>query len=366
MAFEPGGQGLLAIADGPFIRVVDVAPALETGYGVRRRPSNERPVLSLTGAPEGPPLLCRAWHDRIRVSRPGQDDPASLPATELAHDGRIVTAVDAVRTADGWAVAAAAGRSVRLWRLDEGLTTVGHQDIPLGGDAGTPARSLSLVGTPDGTTLRLSVADGRRLVRHAVPAGLSSAGAALPVIRTDRGFCGIDARFLRDGSYWTAGDLSDQLRVWTEGGQGVEQRVLLTAAPSCLALGELYDDEDDASMPLLAWADHGSVYVKDCSGDGSHPRSGCRGLPRRHSPGVRRPGGAAGAAGVHAGVGVPGLGPVVAAVAGRHGVTDRGYAVHAVATAADAKGLVMALQGEDRCDLIRLPHTFLGAGTGGE
>ncbi|MGW4765037.1 peptidase C14 caspase catalytic subunit p20 [Streptomyces pseudogriseolus] len=367
MAFEPGGQGLLAIADGPFIRVVDVAPALETGYGVRRRPSNERPVLSLTGAPEGPPLLCRAWHDRIRVSRPGQDDPASLLATELAHEGRIVTAVDAVRTADGWAVAAAAGRSVRLWRLDEGLTAVGHQDIPLGGDAGTPARSLSLVGTPDGTTLRLSVADGRRLVRHAVPAGLSSAGAALPVIRTDRGFCGIDARFLRDGSYWTAGDLSDQLRVWTEGGQGVEQRVLLTAAPSCLALGELYDDEDDASMPLLAWADHGSVYVKDCSGDGSHPPERLPGV----FPDVTSL--------VFAG---PAEQPVLLVCTPESvsrawdlwsqrwldgtRVTDRGYAVHAVATAADAEGLVMALQGEDRCDLIRLPHTFLGAGTGGE
>ncbi len=138
MAFEPGGQGLLAIADGPYLRVVDVAPALKTGYGSRRRPSNERPVLSLTGAPDGPPLLCRAWRDRIRVSRPRQEDPASLPAMELPHDGRTVTAVDAVRAADGWAVAAAAGRSVRLWRLDDSLTVVTHRDIPLGGDAGSP------------------------------------------------------------------------------------------------------------------------------------------------------------------------------------------------------------------------------------
>ncbi|WP_255303641.1 AAA family ATPase [Streptomyces sp. F-7] len=367
MAFEPGGQGLLAIADGPYLRVVDVAPALKTGYGSRRRPSNERPVLSLTGAPDGPPLLCRAWRDRIRVSRPRQEDPASLPAMELPHDERTVTAVDAVRAADGWAVAAAAGRSVRLWRLDDSLTVVTHRDIPLGGDAGSPARSLSLVGAPDGATLRLSVADGRRLVRHEIPADLSSAGAALRVIRTDRGFCGIQSRVLRDGSYWTAGDLSDQLRVWTEGEQGVEQRVLLTADPSCLALGELHDDEDDVSMPLLAWADHGSVYVKDCSGDGSpHP-------PER-LPGVFSD--------------VTSLvfaGPVeqpVLLVCTREsvsrpwdlwsqrwlegtGITGRGYAVQAVAAATDAEGLVMALQGEDRCDLVRLPHALLGAGTGG-
>ncbi|MFF9677831.1 hypothetical protein ACF1GS_40170, partial [Streptomyces eurythermus] len=132
-------------------------------------------------------------------------------------------------------------------------------------------------------------------------------------------------------------------------------------------LGELYDDEDDASMPLLAWADHGSVYVKDCSGDGSHPPERLPGV----FPDVT--------ALVFAG---PAKQPVLLVCTPESvsrawdlwsqrwldgtGVTDRGYAVHAVATAADAKGLVMALQGEDRCDLIRLPHTFLGAGTGGE
>ncbi|OMI35330.1 ATP-binding protein [Streptomyces sparsogenes] len=368
IAFEPDGQGLLAVADGPYIRVVDVLPALEAGYGLQRRPSNERPVLALAGAPDGPPLLCRAWHDRIRISRPKQGDPAALPATELAHDGRTVTAVAAARAADGWTVAAAAGRTVRLWRLDDSLSAVTHQDIPLGGDAGQPARALSLVGDPAAGTLWLSVADGRRLVRHEVPADVSSAGIAMREIRTDRGFCGIDTRILRDGSYWMAGDLSDQLQVWTEGEHGVERRVLLTAGPSCLALGELYDNEDDASMPMLAWADHGSVYLKDCSGDESiHPPERLPGdFPDVTSLVFAGP------------VERPVLLLCMPETVSRPwdvwsrawldgpGIPTRGYDVHALRTAMAPEGLVMALQGEDRCDLIRLPHTYFGAGTQGE
>ncbi|MQY16168.1 hypothetical protein SRB5_63620 [Streptomyces sp. RB5] len=367
MAFEPGGRGLLAVADGPFIRVVDVVPALAAGYGIQRRPSNERPVVDLADAPDGPPLLCRAWHDRVRVSRPRQGDPAALPATELAHEGRTVTAVAAARTAGGWTVAAAAGRIVRLWQLDEGLSVVVHRDIRLGGDAGTPARALSLTGGPDAGTLRLSVADGRRLVRHEIPADVSSTGTELSAVRADRGFCGVDTRVLRDGSYWTAGDLSDQLKVWREDGHGVEQRVLLTAAPSCLALGELYDDEDDASIPLLAWAEHDSVYVRDCSPSGGDGAS-------IHPP-ERLPGDFPDVTSLVF------VGPVERPVLllctpetvhrawdlwsrtwlEGPAIPTRGYTVHAVRTAMDPEGLVIALQGEDRCDLIRLPHTFFGA-----
>ncbi|WDN56337.1 peptidase C14 caspase catalytic subunit p20 [Streptomyces clavuligerus] len=367
MAFGPDGQGLLAVADGPYIRVVDVVPALEAGYGVQRRPSNERPVLALAGAPDGPPLLCRAWHDRIRISRPEQGDPAGLPTTELAHDGSTVTAVAAVRAAEGWTVAAAAGRTVRLWRLDDTLSVITHRDIPLSGDVGQPARALSLVGDPAAATLRLSVADGRRLVRHELPFDVSSAGIPLREVRTDRGFCGIDTRVLRDGSYWMAGDLSDQLRVWAEGEHGVEQRVLLTAAPSCLALGELYDEEDDASMPLLAWAGHGSVYLKDCSGDaGMHPPERLPGdFPDVTSlvfagP-VERP-----VLLLCTPEAVPRAWDVWSRVwLDGPGIPGRGYAVHAVRSAMDPEGLVLALQGEDRCDLLRLPYTYFSAGVWG-
>ncbi|CAL9663023.1 hypothetical protein SUDANB145_07072 [Streptomyces sp. enrichment culture] len=83
---------------------------------------------------------------------------------ELAHDGRAVTAVAAVRAADGGrrqAVAAAAGRVARLWRLDGVCRSSVHRDLPLGGEASRPARALSLVGAPAAGILRLSAADGR-------------------------------------------------------------------------------------------------------------------------------------------------------------------------------------------------------------
>ncbi|MDX3095217.1 peptidase C14 caspase catalytic subunit p20 [Streptomyces sp. ME19-03-3] len=369
MAFEPSGQGLLAVADGPYIRVVDVVPALEAGYEIQRRESNERPVLALVGAPDGPALLCRAWHNSLRVSRPRQGDPASLPPRELVHE-RPVTAVAAERTAGGWTVAVATGRIVRLWRLDDSLAVVTYEDIPLGGDAGQPARALSLVSDPAVGILRLSVADGLRLVRHEVPADVSVMGNPVPDIWADRGFCGIDTKILRDGSFWMAGDLSDELRVW-ESERGVEPCVRLSANPSCLALGELYDGEDDASMPMLAWAERGSVYVKDCSvdenGESMHPRERLPGdFPDVTSLVFAGP------------VERPVLLLCTAQTVSRAwdlwsrtwlggpGIPARGYTVYAVRTATDPEGLVMALQGENRCDLIRLPHTFFGTGTRGE
>ncbi|MET8831733.1 peptidase C14 caspase catalytic subunit p20 [Streptomyces sp. NPDC004610] len=360
MAFEPGGRGLLAVADGPDIRFVDAVAALESGHQTLRRPSNERPAVALAPAPGGPPLLCRTWGDRVRVSRPERDAPASGPVTELTHD-RMVTAVDAARVADGWAVAAAAGRTVRLWRLGEDLGVLASRDIALGGDAGQPARALSLLADPDGATLRLSVPDERSLTLHDIPVGTGNPdGSATARIRTDSGFCGIDARIMTDGTHWLAGDLGDQLRVWRGQGDGtMEQRLRMTATPSCLALGELYDAEDAESLPLLAWADGGSVYVKDCSGEGLNP-------PRRlegYFPAVTSL--------LFAG---PVERPVLLLCDERTispawdvwsgnwldgpGIPSRGYDVHAVDTAPDGEGLVVALQGRDRCDLIRLPDSF--------
>ncbi|MEU9335583.1 peptidase C14 caspase catalytic subunit p20 [Streptomyces sp. NPDC048290] len=362
MAFEPHGRGRLAVADGPDIRFVDLVPALDSAHETLRRPSNERPAVALAPAPGGPPLLCRAWGETVRVSRPAQGAPATHPATDLTHPARV-TAVDAVRVADGWTVAAAAGRTVRLWRLDEELTVTDRQDIALGGDAGEPARALSLVADPGRATLRLCVADGWRLIRHEIPSGDPAAARPADPIRIDSGFCGIDTRVMRDGTYWLAGDLGDQLRVWREHEEGVEQRIRKAATPTCLALGELYDAEDAESLPLLAWADGGTVYVKDCSGEGLTPPDRLEGsFPQVTSlvfaGDVER--------------------PVLLLCAPRTisrawdvwsrrwltgpGVPSRGYDVQAVAAAPDPEGLVLALQGNDRCDLIRLSPAYFGTG----
>ncbi|MGW1927702.1 peptidase C14 caspase catalytic subunit p20, partial [Streptomyces massasporeus] len=142
MAFEPHGRGLLAVADGPDIRMLDVASALHTGHGTRRRPSNQSPAVVLAEAPHGPPLLCRTWGDRVLVSRPEQGAPAGAPVTTLTHRG-LVTALAAVHTAGGWAVVAAAERTVRMWRMSEDARSTGARyDLRLGGDAGDQLPSL--------------------------------------------------------------------------------------------------------------------------------------------------------------------------------------------------------------------------------
>ncbi|MFE2546815.1 peptidase C14 caspase catalytic subunit p20 [Actinacidiphila glaucinigra] len=361
MAFEPHGQGLLAVADGPDIRFVDVVPALETGHETRRRPNNERPAVSLAPAPDGPPMLCRSWGKLVRVSRPELGASANLAATDLPHE-RMVTALDSARVADGWAVAAASGRTVRLWRLDEKLSVVACQDIVLRGDAGSPARALRLDGDPSRATLRLCVPDGRRLTHYEIPVGGPSAEQTMGEISTQLGFCGIDARTMRDGTYWIAADQGDQLTVWYEHEGVMKSHIQMGVKTACLALGELYDEEDAESLPQLAWADSGSVYVKDCSGEGLNPPERVEG----YFPHVTSL--------VFAG---PVERPVLLLCTERTishgwdvwskrwldgpGIPSRGYVIRAVDTAADPEGLVMALQGQDRCDLIRLPRPFFAA-----
>lgn len=174
MAFEPHGRGLLAVADGPDIRMLDVASALNTGHGTRRRPSNQRPEVALAEAPHGPPLLCRTWGDRVLVSRPVPGAAAATPVTTLTHQG-LVTAVAAVHTAGGWAVVAAAERTVRMWRLSEddlsaeGRTTSGSEGTPgsgcrPSGSSSTPPRRGS------GSACRTEGASSTRTRRPTAPA----------------------------------------------------------------------------------------------------------------------------------------------------------------------------------------------------
>ncbi|MGW0139145.1 peptidase C14 caspase catalytic subunit p20 [Streptomyces calvus] len=367
MAFEPGGQGLLAMADGPDIRVIDVAPALAARHGTRRRPSDQRPAVALAGAPDGPPLLCRTWGDRVRVSRPEPGAPADAPVVELVHVTQVTT-VDAVRVADAWIVVAAAGRTVRLWRLREDLSVEARHDLALGRDAGEQVPSLGVAVDRTAGRLRVHVPDGGRVVHAELPVDASTGWRAGTPTPAGPSCCGVAARGMRDGTAWLAADLGDELLLWQDTEEPARNRHrhrVDDVRAAHLALGELYDPEDEESFPLLAWVD-GGVFVKDLSAGDAKP---ARRLPGEFT-GVTSL--------VFAG---PAERPVLLVcdswtaprvwdVRGRtwlhgEGVPWRGYAVHAAAAAPDPQGVVVALQGNDRCDLIRLPHTFFEPGADG-
>ncbi|MFE7412589.1 peptidase C14 caspase catalytic subunit p20 [Streptomyces laurentii] len=363
MAFDPGGQGLLAVADGPDIRMLDVAPALAARYGRRRRPSNQRPAVALAEAPDGPPLLCRTWNDEIRVSRPGRGAPADLPATVLTHL-KLVTAVAAVRLPGAWAVVAAAGRTVRVWRLTEDLSVESPHDLVLGGDAGEPVTSLGLAVDHATTALRIHVPDRHRVTHGELRTGASGSGfdwhEGRPVPAGLR-CCGLDARAMRDGTHWLAADLGDELGLWKHGARGLTPAHRVPGVfPSHLTLGELYDAEDELSIPLLAWSDNG-VHLKDCSS-----RFTKEPVRLDHGPGAVTSLRFAGSpehplllvSGERAALRVWDV--RAKAWLHGHGVPWRGYAVHTMDAARDPEGLVVALQGNDRCDLVRLPHAFFG------
>ncbi len=349
------------MADGPDIRMLDVASALKAKHGTRRRPSNQRPAVALAEAPHGPPLLCRTWGDHILVSRPGPGAPATTAVTVLTHQ-KLVTAVGAVQAAGGWVVVAAAERTVRMWRLSEDLSVEAQHDLGLGGDAGERIPSLGLVVDPSSDRLRITVADRGRIVHADMPVDASSGWRAGRPTWAGQHCCGIDAKVMRDGTYWLAADLSDGLLLWKHGEKRPkEEHPITSMRPAHLTLGERYDPEDEESFPVLAWVD-GGVYVKDCS-------AGFVLAPKRLPGEVRKVTSLAFAG--------PPERPVLLVcdertaprawdVATRRwlhewGVPWRGYAVHAVDAAQDPEGLVVALQGNDRCDLIRLPQAVFAS-----
>ncbi|WP_212910334.1 peptidase C14 caspase catalytic subunit p20 [Streptomyces sp. TS71-3] len=378
MAFKPGGQGVLAVADGPDIRMLEVGSALSSGHGMPRRPHDQKPLVALAAAPEGPPLLCRVWGERVLVSRPDRGAPAGEPATVLTHLA-MVTAVRAVHCGDAWIVVAAAGRTVRMWRLSGELEDLDaleapeapskgpRHDLGLGGDDGDRVPSLGLVVDGAAGSVRVYVPDGQRIEHAEMPLDASRAwrrGEPVPAgLRT----CAVAAAAMRDGTSWLAADLGDELLLWQHGDAGPEIAAR-TGLPgrgedpqaSRVALGELYDPDDEESYPLLAWVDGGAVKVAEYAA-GTEKRLTLPGEVRdvtslvfcgaperplllvcdeRRSPGVWD----------------------VRAESWLHGrgVHPRGYAVRVADAAPDPEGLVVALQGDHRCDLIRLPHAFFG------
>ncbi|MEU1401888.1 peptidase C14 caspase catalytic subunit p20 [Streptomyces sp. NPDC005728] len=364
MAFEPGGQGVLAVADGPDIRMVEVGPAISSGHGMPRRAHDQKPVVALAGAPEGPPLLCRVWGEQILVSRPERGAPPDVLATVLGHLAPV-TAVRAVRCDDAWIVVAAAQRTVRLWRLSEDLSVRTVHDLGLGGDAGDRVPALGLLVDRVAGSLRVYTPDGQHIDQAELPLDGSRDwrwGEPVPAgVRS----VAVDARALRDETMWLTADLGDELLLWEhrEGRLEIAARVGLPgrgedAQATRVVLGELYDPDDEESFPLLAWVDGGVVKVAEYSG-GSEKRTtlpgGARdvtslvfcGAPERPLLLVCDEQRAPAVWDVQAGTWLQGA-----------GVPLRGYPVQVADAARDPEGLVVALQGDHRCDLIRLPGDF--------
>ncbi|MFE4369095.1 peptidase C14 caspase catalytic subunit p20 [Streptomyces sp. NPDC056835] len=364
MAFEPGGQGVLALADGPDIRMLEVGPVMAPGHGLPERGHDQEPLVALAGAPDGPPLLCRVWGERILVSRPRGGAPATGPAEVLAHLA-LVTAVRAVRCADTWIVVAAARRTVRLWRLADDLSVLAEHDLTLGGDAGNRVPSLGLVIDRAADRLRVYAPDRQRIDHAEMPIDASRGWRRGEPVPAGLRSCVVDARGMRDGTVWLAADLGDELRLWEhrEGRLEVTARVALPGrdedtGATRLTLGELYDPDDEESFPLLAWVDGDKVKVAEFTG-GRATWQNLPGTVRGVTSLVFR--------------GAPDR-PLLLVCDERgapavwdprderwlhgDGVPLRGYAVRAADAAPDPEGLVVALRGENRCDLIRLPHAF--------
>ncbi|MFE3068443.1 peptidase C14 caspase catalytic subunit p20 [Streptomyces sp. NPDC059247] len=366
LAFEPNGRGVLAVADGSHIRVLEVASALGTGRGLPRRSHDQRPLVALAEAGGEAPLLCRVRGDRVLVSRPGRGAPASDPVVVLGHVDQV-TAVRAERCAGSWVVVAAARRTVRLWLLSEELSVRAEHDLELGGDAGNRVPALGLLVDEAAGVVRLYAPDRQRVECAELSLGGARGwrrGESVPAgVRA----CGVDARAMTDGTSWLAADLGDALLLWEhrEGGLARAERIALPgrgdSGPQVgrIALGEWHDAEEGESVPLLAWVDAGTVRVAECA-----PGSG----KRRTLPGD----GLAVTSLVFAGAPerplllvcderrAPAVWDVRAGTwLGGAGVPRRGYPPRASAAARDRGGLVVALQGDHRCDLIRLPASFL-------
>ncbi|MGW7030964.1 AAA family ATPase [Streptomyces xanthophaeus] len=349
LAFDPGGSGLVAAGDGPDVRLLDVGSAVRTGSRARRRAHHERPVLALAAGPGEAALLCRVWGGEVLAgltAGPGADaEPVVLP-----HEDPV-TAVRALWHEDGWTVAVAAGRRTRLWRLSPGLDTCDQgEPLELGGDPGLKVPGIGLTAA-DGS-VRLFVPAGGRVRcwtvtgTHARDAGTAHAGILV---------CGLAARTTADGSTWVVTDVGNRHRLWRSTPEGLAEagatEVWEPTAPA--ALGEYRVDGE--SIPLLAWAEGPLVQLAECVG-----RRWKRTTVRAGEPGVtalafsggpERPLLLVGGGerpltvwDVRYGAWVPGL-----------TVPYRGTDVAALEAVFDAeRGITVALQALQRCDLIRL------------
>ncbi|WP_317452238.1 MULTISPECIES: AAA family ATPase [unclassified Streptomyces] len=372
LAFEPNGRGVLAVADGPHIRMLEVASALGTGRGLPGPGHEQRPQVALAEAGGEAPLLCRVRGNRVLASRPRRGAPASLPALALTHVDQV-TAVRAARYAGGWVVVAAARRTVRLWLVSEELSVRAEHDLELGGDTGNMVTAWGLTVDASAGRVRLYAPDRQGVAYAELPLDGARGWRRGGAVPAGPRVCGVDARTMTDGTTWLAADLGHAILLWEHGDEGLTEtrRIDLPGRGDTgpqtgrFTLGERYDPEKAKSVPLLAWADAGTVGLAGCTAPTDDRRT-LPGDPRaitsllftgppehplllicdeHHAPAVWDVRAESWRGG-----------------AGERGVPGRGYPVRAVDAAREGGGLVVALQGDHRCDLIRLPEGLTGGG----
>ncbi|MFI6063213.1 hypothetical protein [Streptomyces sp. NPDC051286] len=361
LAFDPAGTGRLAVGDGDEVRVIDTVAlaAADVPPPPPRSESWPRPAIATDGS--GNVLLARAAGQQVLV---GLHHPVRGRAGSgvVLPCGSRVTAVAALGQDDGWTVAAAAGRRVRVGRLDSSLTEhTEDSPVELGGDAGDSIPGLALVAGPSGAPW-LFVPEGGRVV---------------PFLRKGTGWApqeAIEAAQIRvcdvaahtaSGRTWVAADCGHALTLWESTEQGgftrLGQRPAQPDSRAGIALTCQYDDGE--LLPLVAWSEAGSGYLAEYDGDSPVRRFSSHGAPTAlaFAGTLRRP----------LLLAFGGEGTVtVRDVVDRRWATElavpyRGAAVHTANAVHIARhGLSMFLQGPDRCDQVRIPQDRLGTTVG--
>lgn len=261
LAFDPAGSGLLAVGDGPDIRLLDAASALEARRVTRRRAHDQRAQVAVaaSGEPGGPVLLCQVWAGDVQAAL----HPDGTAQALLRHEENV-TAVRALWHRDHWVVAVAAGRRVHLWRLTPRLDAWSRDEpLHVGGDPRDEIPALGL--TAAGDTVRLFVPDRGEMIAWDLPPGApprqaASAYAGVMVLWTA-------ARTLRDGRTWLLTDAGDGIRLWerTDDGMTAVRRTLPAGNVTAqAALGEYH--ADGRSAPLVAWAEGERIRLAEWTG----------------------------------------------------------------------------------------------------
>ncbi|MDG9715864.1 AAA family ATPase [Streptomyces sp. DH24] len=360
LAFDPRGTGRLAVGDGDEVRVVDTSALIRTVSRPRPAGGEALPRVAVApGGPGAPALVARTAGDRVLLAlhTPLHGRTGSEVVLTCAQH---VTAVAASRHAEGWTVAAAAGRRVTLWRLNDDLS--GHAEdgrVELSGDAGDTTTGLALVRGPEGSPW-LFVPDGPEVTVRTREAGTWV--TRRPVAAAQIKVCDV-AAYTAAGRTWLAVDSGEHLTLWESTADGFAPRGRRTAkADGRVGLALTVRHGPDGSRPLLAWSEAGTVRLAECE-DG-------RWSTRRFTAPHGAPAALAfaGPAGRPLLLACGGTGTVaVRDVVGDEWVPElripyRGGKVHAAGAAHDPRhGLTLFVQDCGRCDQLRIPQDRITA-----